>query len=50
MIEVTMREFKSLVMFYQVDGKKLSDQGLEIVEMDLWAWWLGLMARSEGNK
>ena len=34
-IEVTMGEVKSLVMFHQVDDKKLSDQYLEIVETDL---------------
>ena len=30
-----MREVKSLVMFHQVDGKKLFDKDLEIVETDL---------------
>ena len=37
-------------MFHQVDGEELYDQSLEIVETDLWAWELGLMARPEGNK
>ena len=35
MIEVTMEEVKNLVMFHQVDGKVLCDQGLEIRETDL---------------
>ena len=35
MIKVTIGEVRSLVMFHQVDGKKLYDQGLEIIETDL---------------
>ena len=35
MIKVTMGEIRSLVIFYQVDGKKLYNKGLEIVETDL---------------
>ena len=35
MIEVTMGEVKSLMLFHQVDGEELCDQGLEIVETDL---------------
>ena len=35
MIEVTMGEVRSLVMFHQVDGEEFCDKGLEIVETDL---------------
>ena len=34
-IKVTMGEVKNLVVFYQVDGKKLCDKGLGIVKKDL---------------
>ena len=34
-IEVTMGEVRSLVMFHQVDGKEFYDQSLKIVEIDL---------------
>ena len=30
-----MKKVRNLVMFYQVDGKKLYDKALEIVETDL---------------
>ena len=50
MIEGTMGEVRSLMMFHQVDGEDLCDQGLEICEMDLWAWRLGSMAKPEGNR
>ena len=50
MIEVTMGEVKSLVIFHQVDGEKLCGKGLKIIEIDLWTWWLDLMTRPEGNK
>ena len=49
MIEITIGEVRSLVMFHQMDGKKLYDKSLEIVETYLWAWWLGSMARPKGN-
>ena len=35
MIEVTMGEVKSLVIFHQVDGKELYNKGLGIFETDL---------------
>ena len=38
MIEVTMGEVRNLVMFHQVDGKKLCNKNFGIVETDLWAW------------
>ena len=37
-------------MFHQVDGEKLCDQGLEIIETDLWAWKLGSIAKPEENR
>ena len=35
MIEIIIEEVKSLLMFYQVEGKKLCDKGLKIVETNL---------------
>ena len=35
MIKVTMREMRNLVIFHQVDGKKIYDKSLEIIKTDL---------------
>ena len=49
-IKVIIGEVRSIMMFHQVDGKKFYNKGLKIVETNLWAGWLGSMARLEENK
>ena len=38
MVMIIMGKVRNLVMFYQVNGKKLRDKNLEIVEINLWIW------------
>ena len=35
MIKIIIRDIRNLLMFFQVDGKKLCDISLEIVKTDL---------------
>ena len=48
---VINEEVKSQVMFlYWVDDKKLCNEKTQNIEIDCWAWWLGLIAKLQNKE